>query len=61
LETAPVAASKLFRSQQQALVDQTLMLQYGARPGDSIKVGEVTFAIAGTLLKAPVKPDYRRR
>src|SRR5215210_4497191 len=53
LETAPVAASKLFRSQQQALVDQTLMLQYGAHPGDSIKVGEVTFAIAGTLLKAP--------
>lgn len=53
LETLPAAASKSFRSLRQALVDQTLMLQYGAKAGDSIKVGEVTFAIAGTLLKAP--------
>ncbi len=53
LETAPVQAGKDFRNGQNALVDQTLMLQYGAKPGDSIKVGEVTFAIAGTLQKAP--------
>ncbi|MEJ7684880.1 MAG: ABC transporter permease [Segetibacter sp.] len=53
LETIPAGASKSFRSQQQALVDQTLMLQYGVYAGDSIKVGEVTFAIAGTLIKAP--------
>lgn len=53
LETIPAVAAKSFTSKQQALVDQTLMLQYGARTGDSIKVGEVTFEIAGTLLKAP--------
>lgn len=53
LETAPESAAQTFRKQRQALVDQTLMLQYGAKPGDSIKVGEVTFAIAGTLQKAP--------
>jgi len=53
LETEPVAAGRNFRNGKNALVDQTLMLQYAAKIGDSIKVGEVTFTIAGTLLKAP--------
>jgi putative ABC transport system permease protein len=53
LETRPVSASIQFRKNQQALVDKTLMLQFNAKPGDSIKVGEVTFMIAGTLNKAP--------
>ncbi|RYY22544.1 MAG: FtsX-like permease family protein, partial [Chitinophagaceae bacterium] len=53
LETRPAVASQQFRNQQQALVDKTLMLQFNAQPGDSIKVGEVTFMIAGTLNKAP--------
>ncbi len=53
LETMPVEAGKSFRNNKAALVDKTLMLQYNAAVGDSIKVGEVTFVIAGTLLKAP--------
>ncbi|HEX8332690.1 MAG TPA: FtsX-like permease family protein [Segetibacter sp.] len=53
LETTPSEAGKIFRSQQQALVDQSIMMQFGAQVGDSIKVGEVVFAIAGSLLKAP--------
>ncbi|WP_353720959.1 FtsX-like permease family protein [Dyadobacter sp. 676] len=53
LETLPVSAGKTFRDRQEALVDQTLMLQYHAQVGDSIKIGEVTFAIAGVLEKAP--------
>ena len=53
LETTPVSAGRSFRGGRQALVDQTLMLQYDAQVGDSVKVGEVTFLIAGTLLKAP--------
>ena len=53
LETSPVPAGNTFRNNQQALVDETLMLQYDARVGDSIKVGDVTFAIAGKLLNAP--------
>ncbi|MHA4846575.1 ABC transporter permease [Flavitalea antarctica] len=53
LETKPVSASAQFRNKQEALVDKTLMLQFNAKPGDSIKVGEVTFMIAGTLNKAP--------
>uniref|UniRef100_UPI003593B7CA ABC transporter permease n=1 Tax=Persicitalea sp. TaxID=3100273 RepID=UPI003593B7CA len=53
LETVPVKAGRSFRGNRQALVDQTLMLQYDAKVGDSVKVGEVMFLIAGTLLKAP--------
>lgn len=53
LETVPASAAKDFRKQQAALVDKTLMLQFGAKVGDSIAVGNVTFRIAGTLSKAP--------
>ncbi|MBC8033038.1 MAG: ABC transporter permease [Chitinophagaceae bacterium] len=53
LETSPATAGRAFMKAQQALVDQTLMLQYNARVGDSIRVGELSFAIAGILKKAP--------
>jgi putative ABC transport system permease protein len=58
LETEPVSAANSFRNQQQALVDETLMLQFNAQVGDSIKVGEVTFAIAGKLLNAPGQTGF---
>jgi len=53
LETTPVAAGKDFKSSKSALVDKLLMLQFNAKAGDSVKVGNVTFLIAGTLNKAP--------
>ncbi|HMK17214.1 MAG TPA: FtsX-like permease family protein [Chitinophagaceae bacterium] len=53
LETVPAAAGKSFRNGQAALVDQTMMLQYGAAVGDTVKVGNVSFVIAGTLINAP--------
>jgi putative ABC transport system permease protein len=53
LETTPVSAGIDFRKGKEALVDQTLMLQFNAKVGDSIKVGNITFLIAGTLNKAP--------
>lgn len=53
LETIPADAGTTFREEQQALVDHTLMLQYNARVGDSIRVGELTFQIAGVLTKTP--------
>ena len=54
LNTIPASAAQVFRTGEfQALVDQTLLLQYGINPGDSIKVGELTFHIAGKLLGAP--------
>ena len=53
LETTPASANKDFRTGKKALVDQTIMLQFNARVGDSIKVGNITFLIDGILNKAP--------
>lgn len=53
LETSPSAAQQTFRGRQSALVDKTLLLQYDAKPGDTIQVGELNFVIEGGLSKAP--------
>lgn len=53
LETEPAAAGRSFRKGRNALVDQTLLLQFDAKPGDSVKVGNLTFSVAGSLLSAP--------
>jgi putative ABC transport system permease protein len=53
LETEPAEAGKAFRNGQAALVDQTMMLQYNAVVGDTVKIGNVSFVIAGTLINAP--------
>ncbi|HJS56058.1 MAG TPA: FtsX-like permease family protein [Chitinophagaceae bacterium] len=53
LETLPVTAGKSFRNGPAALVDQTIMLQYDAHVGDSVKLGNLNFVIAGTLVSAP--------
>ena len=58
LETTPVSAEKSFRSDRLALVDKTLMLQFNARVGDSIQIGNMTFAIAGILNKAPGRSGF---
>lgn len=49
----PENSWKTFRSGKAALVDHALMLQFNIRPGDSIQVGNVTFAIEGDLLSSP--------
>ena len=54
-ETVPVSAARSFRTGQQALVDEALMLQFDAQQGDTIKIGNLGFVIAGTLLGAPGK------
>lgn len=53
LETTPAVAGSDFRKGRRALVDKTVMLQFEAQVGDSIKVGEVTFEIVGILERAP--------
>jgi putative ABC transport system permease protein len=54
LETVPVGAVEQFRgSDRSALVDDTMMLQFGIEVGDSIRVGNVTYAIAGRLVSIP--------
>ena len=58
LETTPMTAGQTFRKAQQALVDKTLMLQFNAKIGDSVKVGAVLFKIAGILNKAPGQTGF---
>lgn len=58
LKTIPASAGNSFRNRQAALVDKTLMLQYNAKVGDSIKVGNLSFLIAGVLLKAPGQTGF---
>ena len=53
LETTPVTAASQFQQGRGALVDKTIMLQYNAKPGDSIKIGALNFRIEGALDKAP--------
>lgn len=53
LETIPASAGRSFQNGKKVLVDKTLMLQFNAKPGDSVKVGNLTFLIAGALDKAP--------
>lgn len=53
LETTPAEAGINFRKEQSALVDKTLMMQFNAKVGDSVKIGELFFKIAGILNNAP--------
>ncbi len=56
----PQSAEKLWRDQFQespkpyyALVDDALMVQFGAQVGDSVRVGDVSYKIIGRVLKTP--------
>ncbi len=53
METQPAAVSETYQTSGGALVDTTLMLQFNLKPGDSIKVGELTIPIAGALKSIP--------
>ncbi len=53
LETKPAEAAKNYQKTGSALVDATLMLQYGLNVGDTIKLGNSAFPILGTLISAP--------
>jgi putative ABC transport system permease protein len=53
LETMPQAAATGFQEGPRALVDQNLMLQYEAVVGDSIRIGQSMFEIAGKLISVP--------
>lgn len=53
LQTQPEEAGIRFRDNQQAVVDKTLMMQFNAQNGDTIKIGTLYFTIAGTLEGAP--------
>lgn len=53
LETEPASAAIAYQEKGGALVDATAMLQYNLKPGDSVKLGNTTFPIIGSLITAP--------
>lgn len=56
--TAPSGAHQSFKKGQKALVEKTIMVQFGLERGDSIKVGNVTFEIEGQLNTAPGRSGF---
>ncbi|PKQ43788.1 ABC transporter permease [Confluentibacter flavum] len=53
METEPESAATTYQEQGAALVDATLMLQFGLKTGDTIKIGNATLPISGALKSVP--------
>lgn len=53
LETEPVSAKNKYQEEGSALIDATVMFQLGIKPGDSVKIGNVTLPVAGALHSVP--------
>lgn len=53
METRPAEAATTFRGRRAVLVEENLMLQFGAKVGDELRLGTQTFEIAGALIKVP--------
>ncbi|WP_442588004.1 ABC transporter permease [Pedobacter sp. AW31-3R] len=53
IETSPKSGVNGLTTGRNAVVDRTVMLQFGALPGDSVKLGNVNFGISGFLENAP--------
>ena len=51
--TEPKSAYADYQKGQKALVDNTMMIQFGLTPGDTIRVGKLKFEIAGSVYATP--------
>lgn len=49
METEPKEVAKSYQDKGEAIVDATVMLQLGLKVGDSIKIGNITLPIGGSL------------
>jgi putative ABC transport system permease protein len=59
LVTEPAQAEKSYQQNATALVDKSIMLQFGLSPGEQVRIGKKTFLIEGTLLRVPGSFDVR--
>jgi putative ABC transport system permease protein len=55
--TQPAEALSGFRAGDGVLMDESLMIQAGAKPGDSVQVGGATFTLLGAILEIPGESD----
>ncbi len=53
METDPPNAAHDFRAGNRAIVEESLLIQFGAHVGDKMKIGDVEFIVAGALKKMP--------
>ncbi|RNC80133.1 MAG: FtsX-like permease family protein [Balneola sp.] len=53
IETVPPNAASTYLEEYGALVDQTILTQLELAPGDSIKVGFLTYEITGAIVEIP--------
>jgi putative ABC transport system permease protein len=53
IESTPFEAAASYNSNEKALVDQSLMLQFNVSPNDSVRIGKTKFLIAGEVNKSP--------
>jgi putative ABC transport system permease protein len=53
IETEPPSAAQTYLQDGGALIDGTLMVQYGVEVGDSVRIGNATYPVAGKLLQTP--------
>ncbi|MEW5978154.1 MAG: FtsX-like permease family protein [Acidobacteriota bacterium] len=53
LETWPSEAARTYQSGPNALVEETLLLQFGAKVGDVVEIGAFSYRVAGSLRKVP--------
>jgi putative ABC transport system permease protein len=51
--TRPDSAAQTYRQGRQAIVDGTLLSQFDAEVGDSIRIGRTSYRIAGEVVKTP--------
>lgn len=52
-ETAPADARAALRMRRVAVVEESVMVQFGLQPGGMVKLGSVEFPVAGGLLRVP--------
>jgi len=53
LVTAPAGAMARLRTGRFAVLEETILVQFGLQPGDEVKIGSATFTVAGALQKIP--------
>lgn len=51
--TEPADAADTFLDEGGALVDEAILMQFGLEPGDSVKVGLLTYEITGGIIEIP--------
>ncbi|MFK8104219.1 MAG: ABC transporter permease [Saprospiraceae bacterium] len=53
INTLPETAYKTYQTGQNAMLDKSLMVQFNIQEGDSVKIGDLHFTVAGSIISSP--------